>query len=76
MLAASEMQSGVFCLLLVDIVYLHTLRLDFTVDIFVLFRCRQRVVWILLSVHLKATHSIVFPWLSDLIRQWSAGGGV
>ena len=74
--AAWETQRSVFFLQHIVIVPLHTFPLDPTLDIFVLFPCRKRVVGIDLWIRLKATLSIAFPWSSDVIDQWSAGAGV
>jgi hypothetical protein len=73
---AWETQSGVSFLQHVVIVHLDTILLDPTLDIFVLFTCRKRIVGIVLSVRLKATLSVAFPWLSNVIAQRSAGAGV
>ena len=72
---AWEMQIGVLSLQHVVIVCLHTLLLDPTLEIFVLFTCRKLVVGIVLYYRLKATLSVAFPWLSDVIDQRSASAG-
>jgi hypothetical protein len=54
-------QSGVFFLEQVVIVRLHALLLDPTLDIFVLFTRRKRLVGIDLYVRLKAIVSVSFP---------------
>jgi hypothetical protein len=73
---AWETQSGVFFLQHVAIVHPHTLLLDPTLDRFLLFTCRKRVVGTVLYVRPKATLSVVFPWLSNVIAQRTAGTGV
>jgi hypothetical protein len=57
---AGETQSGVFFLQYVLVVHFHTLLLDITLDIFVLFTCRKRVVGIVLLVGLKAALSVTY----------------
>jgi hypothetical protein len=57
---AWETQSCVFFLQHVVIVCLHTLLLDPTLDILVLFMRRKRVVGIVLQVRLKATLHVAF----------------
>jgi len=69
------MQIGVLSLQHVVIVCLHTLLLNPTLEIFVLFTCRKLVVGIVLYYRLKATLSVAFPWLSDVIDQRSASAG-
>ena len=58
---AWEMRSGVSFLQPVVIVRLDAFLLDPTLDIFVLFTRRKRIVGIVLYVCLKATVSITFP---------------
>jgi len=71
-----ETQSSVFFLQHVVIVRPHTLHFDPTLDIFVHFTHRERVVGIVLLARLKATLSVAFPWLRDVSAQQSAGSGV
>ena len=71
-----ETQCLVFFVQHIVIVCLHTILLNPTLDIFVLFaRCKQ-VVGIVLQVRLRATLSVAFPWLSNVIAQRSTGAGV
>jgi hypothetical protein len=58
---AWETQSGVFFLQHVVIVRLHALLLDPTLDIFVLFALRKRIVGIVLQLRFKATVSVAVP---------------
>jgi len=73
---AWKTQSCVFFFQHVVIICLHTLLPDPTLDIFVLITRRKWVVGIVLKVRLKGTLSIVFPWLSNVIAQQSAGAWV
>jgi hypothetical protein len=73
---ALKMQSSVFFHQHVVIVHLHALLLDRRQDIFVLITRGKRVVGIVLQVHLNATLSLMFQWLSNIIAQWSAGAVV
>jgi hypothetical protein len=63
---AWETQSSVFFLQHVVKVHFHVLLLDPTLDIFVVFTHRKRVVGIILQVHLKAALSVTFSWLSNV----------
>jgi hypothetical protein len=73
---AWETQSSVVFLQHVVIVRLHTLLLDPTLDVSVRFTRRKRVVGIVPLVRLKATLSVAFPLLGNLIAQQSAGAEV
>jgi len=73
---AWETQTSVFFLQHIVIVPLHALLLDPTLDIFVLFTRRKRIVGIVLQVRLKITVSVAFPWLRNVIAQRSADAGV
>jgi hypothetical protein len=73
---AWETQSDVFFLLHVVIVRLHALLVDTTLDIFILFTRHEWIVGIVWSVRLKASLSVPFPSLSNVLVQWSAGAWV
>jgi hypothetical protein len=70
---AWETPSGLFFLQQVVIVRLHTVLLDPTLDAFLLCTHRKWVVGIVPQVCLKATLTVSFPWLSNLIAQRSSG---
>jgi len=69
-------QSHLFYLQHDVIVRLHDLLLDPTLNIFEHFTRRKWVVGIVLKVHLKATPSVGFPWLSHVVTQHSTSAGV
>ena len=75
MFEAWETQDGVFFPQHVVIVRLHALLLVSTLDRFVLLTRHKQVVGIVLKVHLKATLSVAFPWLSNVIAEPSTGTG-
>jgi len=70
---AWETRSGVCFLDHVVIVRLYPLLDDPTLDIFVLFTRGKQVVEIVLKFRLKATLTVAFPWLSNVIAQQSTG---
>jgi hypothetical protein len=66
-LEARNMQSGVIFHQHVVIVRLYALLPEPTVNIFVLFTCRKRIVGHDSYVRLKETLRVAFPWLSNVI---------
>jgi len=72
---ASETQSCVSFHWPVVIVRLHSLLLDLTLDIFVLFTRRKRIVGSVLKNRVKAALRVAFPWLSNVMNQRKAGAG-
>jgi hypothetical protein len=66
----------VFFIQHIVIVYLPTLLLDLTLDILVIVTHPKWVVGIILKVSLKATLSVAFPVLSNVIAQRSTSARV